>query len=346
LKGGLALRLLQQWVSGIVVRLGAGAKPARFREVIHILPKDAISAIDEPVFFGKQDGVLQMTESEQVIGVEINGDARAYPVQILSVHEIVNDVVGGIPIAVTWCPLSYSAVVYRRMVIDRALSFGVSGGILRNTLVMYDRQTGSLWNQLTGDAFSGALSGIQLQSEPAVLTTWGGWQGMYPASLALSKADSPYNFYEDDHMAEYYASEKTGIRPPARTDNRLPEKERILGIATESSSIVYPFSLLRQTRAIHDMIEGRQLVVFFDNETETARAYDADVAGTTLSFYESDGKYYDYQTNSLWSPLSGRSILGPLTDRRLRPLSGISAFWFAWADHYPETKVFELPVTN
>ena len=240
----------------------------------------------------------------------------------------------------------FRSVVYRRMVIDRALSFGVSGGILRNTLVMYDRQTGSLWNQLTGDAFSGALSGIQLQPEPSVLTTWGGWHGMYPDSLALSKADSPYNFYEDDHMADYYASEKTGIRSPARIDNRLPEKERILGIATESGSTVYPFFLLRQTRAIHDIIEGRQVVVFFNNETDTARAYDAEMEGSVLSFYEADGKYYDYQTNSLWSPLSGHSILGPLTDRRLRPLSGISAFWFAWADHYPETRVFELPVTN
>ncbi|MDW7650217.1 MAG: DUF3179 domain-containing protein [Bacillota bacterium] len=302
-------------------------------------------AIDIPVFLKGNQALLQMRDNERVVGVEINGEARAYPLNILSVHEIINDTVGGEPIAVTWCPLSYSAVIYRRAIIDRALSFGISGGILRNTMVMYDRQTDSYWNQLTGTAFSGPLSGHTLRAVPSVLTSWAAWHSLYPASMTLSKAGSPYRHYEDDHMSDYYCSNKTGIRQPARKDDRLPAKELIMGIPT-TGSVAYPFSLLRESQLIHDNAGENSVVVFFDRASDTARAYSAVSDGFALSFYEQNGKFFDYQTTSLWSPLSGRAVKGPLRNRGLMPLTGITAFWFAWADHYPETNVYKLPAIN
>ncbi len=126
----------------------------------------------------------ELDPEERVIGVIINGDARAYPIPILSNHEIVNDIVGGEPVAITWCPLCYTALVFSRNVEgwDEPLSFGVSGKLLYNTLVMYDRQSNTLWSQLYGAAVEGDLAGRTLAVFPSVNTEWAAWQSQYPDS--------------------------------------------------------------------------------------------------------------------------------------------------------------------
>ena len=144
-------------------------------EMVAVLPKDAIQSIFKPVFISGEEACAQMTESEMVLAVHINGESKAYPVNILSVHEIVHDKAGEIPFMVTWCPLSYTGSVYSRALRDRVLHFGISGNILRNGLVMYDEETESQWSQLTGEAIAGSMTGSCLNRLPVMFTTWDAW---------------------------------------------------------------------------------------------------------------------------------------------------------------------------
>lgn len=335
--------LLQQ-VSRNVMRRWAGV--INLRGMVSVLPADAIPSIDSPVFISATEASRGMEPTERVLGVEINGEARAYPVNVLTVHEIVNDHVGGIPVCVTWCPLSYAGIVYLRVVADTLLSLGGSGKILRNSMVMYDRNTGSLWNQLSGVSFSGPLSGFTLQPVPSSLTTWQSWVREYPATVVLSKEDSPYGQYDEDHMTDYYSSEKTGIRNPAHSDRRLFNKEIVFGTVIEGKPVVYPVPLLKKATVIHDETEAGPVVVFWDTPSETARLYQAALNKTPLTFYEQENTILDYQTNSTWSRLTGRATGGPLKGGTLTALPATTAFWFAWADHFPNTRVYSLPTVH
>lgn len=313
--------------------------------MISVLPKDAIVSIDTPVFVTPAE-TRQMMVQERVVGVEVKGERKAYPLNVLSVHEIINDCIGGEPVAVTWSPLSYSAIVYKRTVVDRPLLFGGSGSLLRNVLVIYDRQTGTYWNQLTGDAFAGALSGFRLEAVPSVLTTWGSWLRAHPSTQVLCKEQSPFEHYDEDHMQNYYVSDKTGIREPARRDLRLAPKEIILGVASTTNVVAYPLTLLKGTKVLHDETTDGTNVIFYDDRSQTATVFCASLDSYTLTFYERSGVFYDYQTGSRWLPQTGICRAGPFAGKRLDPLSATTAFWFAWADHYPDTRLYSLPAIN
>jgi hypothetical protein len=334
------LSVLRQISRRVLQRIFTEEK-MRLRDMIRVLPRESIPAIDNPIF-DNSDEVFGIRDTERVLGLQIHGDCRVYPFSILSVHQVVNDVVGGVPVAVTWCPLSYSAVVYRRDIGGRPLTFGVSGSILRNVMVIYDRETGSYWNQMTGDCFNGALSGITLQAVPLLHTTWEQWSSVCPDSRVLSKKKSPYGHYEEDHMGDYYRSGKTGIRQPTHRDHRLPEKEIILGVPAKPAR-VYPFTLLEAARVLHDQMDNESVVAFFLPESHTAALFRAEIDGYVLSFFEAGGSYFDYRTGSCWSPVNGLAISGPLQGKQLQPVVSLTAFWFAWADHFPKTEVYSLP---
>ncbi len=135
-------------------------------------PRDGIPPIDNPKFIDVSDPPSYMKENEPVISVEINGDARAFPLALLISHEIVNDEIGGVPVTITYCPLCNTAIAFDRRVGDRVLDFGTSGNLRNSDLVMWDRQTQSWWQQITGDAIVGELTGTKLTLIPAPLVSW------------------------------------------------------------------------------------------------------------------------------------------------------------------------------
>ena len=153
-------------------------------------PPDGIPALDAPRFQRTGD-VRWVDDPEQVLVLEVGGEARAYPVQVLTQHEIVNDTVGGVPVAVTYCPLCASGVAFDRRVGDRILSFGTSGMLYLSDLVMYDRQTESLWPQIEGAAVAGALTGTELTVLPASLVSWEQWREAHPDGWVLSRQTGP-----------------------------------------------------------------------------------------------------------------------------------------------------------
>ncbi len=309
------------------------------------LRRNDIPAIDNPTFHSAN--ASPYPPEHLVIGVEINGDARAYSVPLLSRHEIVNDEIGGVPVAVTWCPLCFSALVYERTVGDQLLEFEVSGLLLNNNLVMVDRQTDSLWPQSRGAAIQGPLSGERLTFRSSVITTWAAWRDQFPATQAIINPGSRVDGY-----ASYYSNDDIGVSGALDFDTRLPGKTDVYGIEVgtdpisgEPLSAAYPFTALRDELAINDTVGAVPVVVLFAPEGETALAYERTLPdGTALTFSvraTDDGReIIDTQTGSVWDRWRGEAVRGPLAGEVLPRVRGLRVFWFHWRDLHPATQLY------
>ncbi len=323
-----------------------------------VIPRDAIPSITDPQFDKAPAARAYMRPDEQIVGLILNGDVRAYPINILSRHEIVNDVVGGEPVAITWCPLCYSALVFSRRVNGKDLTFGVSGKLYQNNLIMYDHQTESLWSQLLGQAVAGSSRGERLSLLTAVQTTWEDWRTEHPDTQVLSKpktsnvfqgtsdaAESTYNYSVDPYQS-YYASEARGlVNRSVPEDTQVTAKRRILGLRLEDQAKAYFFKALALQKAVNDSLAGVPVLVAFDAQSENGAAFDRRLDGRVLSFAvagEGDRLLLrDQQTGSRWNGLAGQAVSGPMEGQQLRRLPATYAFWFAWKAHFPETQVYQ-----
>ena len=280
-----------------------------------------------------------MASQELVIGVSIDGDTRAYPINVLSRHEIVNDVVGGTPLAVTYCPLCFTGIVYDRRVDGETLEFGVSGKLIMNDLVMYDRQTDSLWQQILGEGIEGQYHGTHLSHLPAIQTTWARWLQQHPETLVLDKRGD----YQSDSYQGYYGQSSNGVIPGSGGDDRLDGKELVLGIILDNQPKAYPFAVLAEVGFANDRVGETALLIVYDLASDTAIAFERVVDGRELTFRPSASDpalLVDEETGSVWSAFAGEAIDGPLEGSSLRQNAATYAFWFAWSDFYTQTEVY------
>ena len=329
--------------------------------IVSLLEKDSIQAIDEPEFQTAEAASSAMDPDERVIGIEINGDARAYPIPILSVHEIVNDEIGGEPVAITWCPLCYTALVFSRNIENRdsPVSFGVSGKLLYETLVMYDRETDSLWSQLYGSAIEGPMSGARLSFFPGVFTKWSAWLEQHPNTLVLDKAatcerfncgtysSNPRGSYDVDPYASYYIRPGQGVvntQIPRDEESALDSpKRRVLGIRIAGKARAYPYDILAALSVINDAVNGSPVLIWFEANTETGMAYSRTVEGVVLSFSIDPldpSILLDNETGSSWQASSGLAISGPWGGSQLAPIFATSAFEIGWFDYFPASEIY------
>ncbi len=312
---------------------------------------DGIPALTFPRLLSAVDAPRAYNDDDRVLGVVINGAARAYPLLVLWWHEIVNDTLGGEPVLVTYCPLTGSGLAFDPRVRGRVRNFGVSGFLYENNLVMFDRLSGggteSLWSQLLMVAQCGAEKGTELARVPVVETTWGRWRQLYPETSVLSKATGhtrnygqyPYGNYDDpDNPSLLFPSSQWN---PAR-----PPKELVLGVRSGSAAGAYPFGVLDTTAAsivVNDTLGGKPILVTFHQPSRTARAYFRELEGQLLEFDISDPENFtltDRQTGSTWNEL-GQATAGPLAGKRLPPVTDSwTMFWFAWSIFYPETRIY------
>ncbi len=200
--------------------------------------RDCIPSLDAPKFVPATEAGF-LAEDDVVMGLTIDGDARAYPVLIMNYHEIVNDTVGGQAVAVTYCPLCGSGLVFERSFSGREVEFGVSGLLRNNDLVLYDRQTESLWQQITARAFAGRMRGQELRAVPSAMTTWGRWRNAHPQTKVLSTDtgfDRPYA--NRSPYGDYEASER--LMFPVSFDRRLHPKTVVYGVEAEAGSYAIP----------------------------------------------------------------------------------------------------------
>ena len=326
-------------------------------QVDDLLPRDSIPAINDPQFETAETASKHLDPNERIIGLVINGEARAYPITILSSHEIVNDTVGDEPVAVTWCPLCYTALVFSRHVGSQTLTFGVSGKLLQNTLVMYDRQTEGLWSQLYGAALDD--SGHTLAYFPSTFTDWATWQKQYPLSQVLSKeatcaqfacgnfASNPRGSYTVDPYASYYNMPAEGVvNHQIPREEGLSAKKRVLGLRIGDFARAYPYAVLQQQPLIHDEINQVPILIWFDAATQTGKVYSRQIGEQVLTFVLDDemkGVLHDEQTNGRFQALTGQEIDG---SRQLIPLLTTTAFEFGWYGYFPHSDTYEVQQDN
>lgn len=229
----------------------------------------------------------------------------------------------------------------------RPLSFGVSGKLWRDALIMYDRETGSLWSHVTGTAVSGKLAGTPLKMYPAIQTTWAEWKRLHPTGQVLSKRSAwgytgTRNAYED-----YFADEnRLGIFGTQNPDKSLPGKEFVLGLPLGAARVAYPFRHLSRQPVVNDTVDGQPVLVVFSSRDATAVAFSRRLKGKTLTFAnlrEVDGEWRaeDQETGSTWRALRGEAIEGKLRGASLEPLPAHLIYWFAWKQFYPQTRLWK-----
>jgi hypothetical protein len=300
---------------------------------------DCIPAIDDPSF---QDAEAAdwLDDADLVIGVTVDGEAKAYPLRILNAHEIVNDEVGGRPVAVTYCPLCRSGIVFDRRVGGATLTFGVSGKLLNANLVMYDRQTGTYWSQLNGSAVVGPQMPRELDVVPSAITTWGEWRERHPDGRVLSRDTGiyPKSTYGSNPYAGYANSSRVGFGVDD-VDGRLPPKEVVYGVTVGDESVAYPEAAVRREDVLNDVVGGVPVVLVADQRDGGVAVFLGEAGGETLTFAVRDGELVD-GTGNRWS-FDGEALEGPHEGTRLDRLNSHGVYWFAWSQFHPGTDVYE-----
>lgn len=229
-------------------------------------------------------------------------------------------------------------MVYAREIAGETLTFGVSGKLLMNGLVMYDRETDSMWSQVSGEAIYGSHKGARLTILPALMTTWRAWLEEHPDTKTLDK--NGRQEYRFDPYEPYYGDDSVGLFGRSVNDERLDAKELVAGVIVEGHAKAYPFSELSRYPVINDEIGGVPLLVTFGSESRSAAVFSRTVNGRTLTFETRHGSLTDAQTGSVWSPLTGLATQGEFAGTRLSAVPAITLFWFAWADFNPGTAIY------
>ncbi|MGQ0551564.1 MAG: DUF3179 domain-containing protein [Armatimonadota bacterium] len=317
-------------------------------------PKDGIPAIDHPVFESAAAANAWLKPNEPVITFDHAGEARAYPLQILLWHEIVNDVISGLPVAVTFCPLCNTAIVFDRRLDGRVLDFGTTGKLRWSDLIMYDRQTESWWQQITGEAIVGELTGRRLSVLAAQIVSWNAFRRSAPRGKVLSRRTGFERPYGRNPYAGYDAIGNAPFYYVGPRDKRLPAMERVVTVSLEGEDVAYPFSELARARVVHDTVADTQIVVFYEPGTasalhraEVGAGRDVGAAGVfapslngrRLTFRLRDGRIIDTESGSAWTIL-GEAASGPYRGTRLTPLVHGNHLWFSWAVFKPQTRIW------
>jgi hypothetical protein len=319
-------------------------------------PKDGIPAIDEPVFVDVDEANSWLNPVEPVILVEVGDEARAYPLQILIWHEIVNDTLGGLHLAVTFCPLCNTAIAFERTFDGQVLDFGTTGRLRYSNLIMYDRQTETWWQQANGEAIAGEYAGSQLEFYPAVIISWQEFMRAHPNGSVLSRetgfnrsyGQNPYAGYDDVNNPPF-------LYDGPQTPGVLPPVARVLTVDLSGEAVAYPYQTLEKVQVINDSVGGQPIIVFWATGTASAldtgsiasgrdvgsaAAYSRELDGLELSFQVVEGRIMDQQTGSEWNVL-GQAVGGELQGKQLRSVIAINHFWFSWAVFKPQTRVYQ-----
>ena len=232
--------------------------------------------------------------------------------------------------------------MYAREINGEEYTFGVSGKLIRNVLVMYDRQTESYWSQLLGESVEGELIGTKLEFLPSWMTTWEQWKELHPETLALDKG---FQRGGRDQYEGYYASASAGVIGETLQDDRLYVKEFVTGVELDGAAIAYPFSVLNDEPVVNDTVNGQELLVIFDKDTAATAVYSRVVDGQTLTFSGDGFILTDDETGSTWDVFTGEAIDGTLAGQQLERIKSSTSFWFGWKDFHPETAVYGIDET-
>lgn len=314
--------------------------------------RDGIPALVDPRMQAANQ-VDWLADDAPVIVVAVGGESRAYPIEILVWHEIVNDRVGGVPVAVTFCPLCNAALVFDRRLDGRVLEFGTTGWLRKSDLLMYDRSSFSWWQQLTGSAIIGAFNGRRLQELPAQIIGFKSFRSGHPEGLVLSRRTGYWRDYGKNPYVGYDSIQGNPLLA-AKDDPRLRPMQRVLVVRSDGWARLYPLAVIGKQELINDRAHGLAILVVatgpvrsvLDRERidrsrrhPAAAAFERRLDGRDLYFTRTDGKLRDRESGSRWDEF-GCAAAGPLAGRCLRPLPGGVHFAFAWLAFYPDSEIW------
>jgi hypothetical protein len=265
-------------------------------------PRDGIPSIDDPIFISPDQAEF-LKESDRVLGVTFNGISKAYAIRILNYHELVNDDFNQHPVVVSFCPLCGTGMAFDASIDGKTKEFGVSGLLYNSDLLMYDRQSNSLWSQIEGRAISGPAKGQRLKRLVVDHTSWKSWHQRHPNTLVLSDKTGYSRNYQSSPYPVYSTS-KALYFPVSHSDKRYHPKEVVVGLEINGKFKAYPFvELAKGTGVLKDTFEGEKVTIEYNAEARSAR----------------------------------------VTDENKALLPSLTAFWFAWIAFHPETAVFKEP---
>lgn len=262
-------------------------------------PKDGIPAIDQPQFVSVQEASF-LQAHDRVLGISIKGVSKAYPIRILDRHEVVNDLLADLPVAITYCPLCRSGMAFLARLKGERKTFGVSGLLYNSDVLLYDRETESLWSQIHHQAISGDASGTSLSLLPLQQTTWQDWQSQHPNTLVLSTNTGHTRSYEDSPYQNYEATQNLAF-PVQSQDQRFPNKSLVIGLEINGQYKAYHFSALKKLKTpLKDRFQNIELRIHYNRKENSAH----------------------------------------ITDAYGKVLPGVTLYWFAWYAFHPETEVY------
>jgi len=263
--------------------------------------KDGIASIDHPKFVkGGDAGFMQA--NDRVIGIVIDGEAKAYPIKILNWHEVVNDTIHDTAFTITYCPLCGTGMAFNSVINGRVLSFGVSGLLYNSDVLLYDRESESLWSQLLNIAVTGKYKGTALKMLPVMHTTWKDWKHFYPSTLVLSENTGYWRSYNRDPYAGYDESSHLYFPVFNKVPKKYHPKEKVLGLAVIDVYKAYPFVELNKNKInrLTDTVNGKVFTIHWNKEERAA--------------------YITGEDGSI--------------------VPSVQSYWFAWYAFHPETEVF------
>ncbi len=320
-------------------------------------PKDGIPSIDQPEFSTAEQVAEWLSDDEPVVAFYSGNDARAYPLQILIYHEIVNDVVDDKPVTVTFCPLCNASIVFDRNVKGDVLDFGTTGRLRNSDLIMYDRQSETWWQQFTGRGIIGKYNDVKLTQLPSQIVSFETFRSNFPDGKILTRntghsrpyGNNPYRGYDDINSSPFLYD--------GPEDKRLPPMERVLSLASDNqASTLIPVSKLEDNPILNISYDSKPVVVIASSKATSAldkgsiassrkvpaaAAFSAQLNGETLQFELDNGKLIDKKSGSVWN-VFGRAIEGAMKGQQLTQIDSGVHFAFAWLAFEPESNIHEI----
>jgi len=308
---------------------------------------DGIPPTENPVYESVAAAGTWLNDKDPVFVVESQEGVRLYPQPIMVWHEIVNSRFNGRAGSLTYCPLVGVAIGYYSDFNETDTTFGTSGKLVNNNLIMYDRQTRSYWPQILGEAITGPLHTLELEAFPAYWAEWADAAQAYPNAEVLSRDTGFFKPYGRDPYGDYpgergYYFSDTLLFSAMHDDDRLPRKQPIIGLKTACGTAALPKNSLNEDQpALNLTVADAPVVAFYDEALDTIRPFSRIHAGTVLTFASRDGNFIDLNTESIWTK-NGQALSGKWAGAQLKWIESMESFWSAWIAFYPETELISM----
>ena len=302
--------------------------------------KDGIPSVDNPIFIDA--GLVDFLDPDDlIIAVEVDGEVRGYPHRILDWHEIVNDEIKGLPLAITYCPLTGTGTAWKRKINGVTTTFGVSGLLYNTNIIPYDRETDSNWAQMLLRAVKGEMKGQKIETYPVLETTWATYQSRWADSKVMSTETGFNRNYSQYPYGDYRTNNYKVIFPLEVDDDRRPRKERGLGVIINGKAKFYGFENFPGPDIVvwNDVFEGKNLVLFGSQDKNFIIAFESKLEdGTPVSFPLATDQVIKDVDGNIWS-VFGEAKEGPFNGQHLVPVDNFIGYWFSWGAFYPGLEI-------